>query len=243
MNKFVILITQRTGSTLLWRYLDLHPEIEAHGEIFLKAMGRQDSYSTFIKNSNFGKLNNILRKRKMISSYMEQIFPKESKSKAIGFKLMYNQNNDTLSDLIKENDFHVIHLIRQNFLKIILSRETARKRSLYHASNSDDIESIKIHLQSENLIDELYEIKKEVDRNRAVFKSTAYSEVFYEDLIANKDEVTKSIINSLGLSLNGLSDMVFPLKKINSDKIEDIIDNYDEIKNILENSEFREFLD
>ena len=242
MKKFVILTTQRTGSTLLWRYLDQHPEIEGHGEVFLRSLKRPDCFSTFLNNTPFGKIRNILNKRGMADAYLKSLEPDQSAAKAFGFKLMYNQNNNMLTNLMQERDFHVIHLIRQNFLKIVLSRETARARSQYHLAPGEEAKSIKVRLDTETLIPDLNVIQKEVDAHREIFKSGRYMEVHYENLISNKDQVTKSIIEFLGLGEEGISKMEFPLKKINSENLQDLIENFDEVQSVISDSPYQSFL-
>jgi LPS sulfotransferase NodH len=156
---------------------------------------------------------------------------------------MYTQRNPSLTQYIKDNDFYIIHLIRKNFLKTILSRETASVRSMYHASPEDSVKPIKVNLDTKTLMSDLNTINDEVNHNRDEFKESRYIEVYYEDLVENKDEVTKSIFEFLGLSLNGISEMEFPLKKINPDRIEDLIENFDEIERIITQSDFKEMLD
>lgn len=242
MKKFIVLTTQRTGSTLLWRYLDLCPEVDAHGEIFLKSMKRPDSYSSFIKTYKLGFVLNFLAKRKMISKYLDELCTISKDKKAVGFKLMYNQNNDILKRIIRENDFHIIHLIRRNYLKVIISRETARIRSLYHVTENVAINTAKIKLDSSDILEKLLEIKNEVIENRKEFGQLKYVELFYEDFILEKDLETKNILEFLGLKNQDLKGEEFPLKKINSDKIEDVLENYNEIEAVVKESEFRAFL-
>jgi hypothetical protein len=88
---FVCLSGKRTGSTFLYRSLAVHPDIEAHGEMFTLAAGK--------KNENF--------------LYWK---PK----KAVTFKLMYNQCKQLqLMSLIKENKLPIIHLIRNSYDKVL----------------------------------------------------------------------------------------------------------------------------
>ena len=243
MKKFVILTTQRSGSTLLWRYLDQHPEIKGHGEVFMRGMNRPDSYRTFIRNKWFGRVRNRLNKGRMIASYMKTLVPVDNQTKAFGFKLMYTQMNPYMTQYIKDNDFYIIHLIRKNFLKTILSRETAKARSMYHASPEDSVKAVKVTLDTETLMSDLNTINNEVSENREVFNGCPYTEVYYEDLVENKDEVSKSIFEFLGLDPNGISEMEFPLKKINPDNLEDLIENFDEVERVVSQSEFKAMLD
>jgi len=120
-NKFIILTTQRTGSTYLRLWLNNHPEIESHGEILMpesrnkigfpssisKKTIKYQLYTNYILNKLLNKyiilkilFNNYFSKE--IYMYLNNLFYSqnpphyytkhlESNIKATGFKLMYNQ--------------------------------------------------------------------------------------------------------------------------------------------------------
>ena len=54
-NKFIILTTQRTGSTYLRIWLNKHPNIRSHGEIFLNHYQAPDGFNAFLKQNYFLK--------------------------------------------------------------------------------------------------------------------------------------------------------------------------------------------
>ncbi len=53
MIKFIILTTPRTGSTYLGLWLNNHPNIRCHGEIFLRSYGAKDGFPIFSKSNIF----------------------------------------------------------------------------------------------------------------------------------------------------------------------------------------------
>jgi hypothetical protein len=67
-----------------------------------------------------------------------------------------------------------------------------------------------------------------------------YLEVAYESLLENHDQEMRRTIDFLGLSdhVPLTSDFV----KVNSDSLEDIIENYSEIKKYLQHTEFGKYL-
>ena len=56
-NKFVILSTQRSGSTFLRTWLNNHPQIRAHDELFLNRVAVEDDFESFLARSALRKLS------------------------------------------------------------------------------------------------------------------------------------------------------------------------------------------
>jgi|GEM_PF-3057748 len=72
-RRFIILTTQRSGSTFLRLWLDSHPEIRAHSEVFLRRNDCDDDFCAYLARSPFGRF--YLRKaqgRKPFSGWAER---------------------------------------------------------------------------------------------------------------------------------------------------------------------------
>jgi len=238
--KFIILTTQRTGSTVFWRYLDTHPSISAHGEMFLKSLKRPDSYATYRKKSFRNHCMHYVSRRQLTEEYMSQFFKSTSEIKAIGFKLMYSQLFPCLEDYLHRKNVHVIHLIRKNVLKIIVSRETAKKRNLYHATPEENIPAVKVYLHPKTLRQDIIRILSEVSHFRERFARYAYLEAYYEDFVSSRVEVSRKIFDFLQVPF--IENLDVPLRKINPDSLELLIENYEEIERELRFSQFAEYL-
>ena len=65
---------------------------------------------------------------------------------------MYTQFFRELENWIFDNQVSIIHLIRENVLKTIVSRVTAKKRDLYHAKDGDIIHDVKVKINPKELI-------------------------------------------------------------------------------------------
>jgi len=98
MTKFVIFTTPRTGSTLLIKTLDTHPEIMCAGEIFLykKDMTHSGIQYPFWRMPYIGNKLNSMFNFPMIwlylNRFLKRFFSADYKSeKAKGFKLMFYQ--------------------------------------------------------------------------------------------------------------------------------------------------------
>ena len=243
MTKFIILTTQRTGSTLLWRFLNLHPQIDGHGEIFLKIMKKEDSFNKYVNNVRFGKFKALFFYKKLVEEFLNHLqVSADPETQAMGFKLMYNQLNPKLKNFLLENNYKIVHLIRRNYLKIVISRETAQKREFYHAKEGDEIERVKINLDINVLYQNLDEISIEVEKNRNEFSNFNYHEVYYEDFVEDRDSETLKILQFLSVSDQGLSNKDFPLKKINTDNLDEIINNFSDVESSLKESKYAAFL-
>jgi LPS sulfotransferase NodH len=240
MKKFIILCTQRTGSTLLWKYLDLHPKISAKGEIYLSSMKKPYTYASFLREKITHRIGSKIHPFKTISSYMDRYFAECSQHSACGFKLMYNQLIRGLPKWIIKEKIYIIHLIRKNYLKTLISRETAKKSGLYHSSDPQKINAVKVRLDHNTIIDQLSVIENDIQYQKKKFSSNPYIEIFYEDLITEKSFTTKRICQFLEVDF--IDSLAFPLVKVNPDRPEDLIENYEEINDTLAPTKYKSFL-
>src|SRR3954464_11657072 len=119
MTKFVILTTQRSGSTVLTRTLDEHPEIFCAGEIFLetkKGMHHPEwHFPTWSivdkKQSKLNKVINYVNLKLNAIKHIKAFYADAPEClRAKGFKLMYSHIKSTpfIWDYIKKNDLKVI---------------------------------------------------------------------------------------------------------------------------------------
>jgi len=157
---------------------------------------------------------------------------------AIGFKLMYDQAKQfpMIMDYITQNNIKIIHVVRNNVLKTLLSLLSAKQRSLYHSHQTIAVN--KIHLPTRLLN---YRLRKIDSQNRywETFLNTdssCYCKIEYEQLLENMTFVKNKLLSFLNTTNN--VDLTSPLKKINPNKIEDIILNYSEAKAYLKNTRF-----
>ncbi len=241
MRKFIILTTMRSGSTLLWRYLDGHPNIAAHGEMFLNSLKRGDSYATFRKTSLKTRVLHHTSRKKMVDQYLTRLFQVDEGIKAAGFKLMYPQIFNELEEWINLNEVHVIHLIRKNVLKIILSRETARIRKLTHTTTTENIVPVKVRIKPARLVKTMGRILDEVEFHRKRFSKKPRIEVAYEAFMTDKEAVTRRISEFLDVPYFDNMPMP-PLKKINPDSIRELMSNYEEVRQSLTGTPFEIYL-
>jgi len=227
--------------------LDSHPQILASGELF------QDvdtpchpkliipRYSAYVKSSFVRKIKNRFIRHCALKSYLDFVFSSYS-FQAIGFKLMLNQltTYPELLDYLRFHNFKVIHIVRNNFLKIHISRIRAKQTGLY--VTRDLQHQNKITVPPESLLTDLDKIKNQ-NRQLCLYldrmELNSYT-VEYESLQQARANVLKKIMNFLNVD----NSIVLSPKsiKITSDDLSKVIENYSEISSLLKNSEHERFL-
>jgi hypothetical protein len=277
-RKFVVLTTQRSGSSYFCFWLNNHPNVRCHSELFLREYSDMDGFrhycnanllrkslynifgnkifvklphnliiSNLIKNFYYSLLNNPSHSGPWTDDedvkFRNHYHPRENpeKDKAVGFKLMYNQLEyyGFLKNLIKSENLYVVHLIRSNVLKMHLSKLTARRRKIWHSVHK--VEKAKMWVDPKTILDRLSLIIRSQERMKEFFPDNPYLEIVYEDFFDNHLEISKKVLDFLGV---GQCEIRAPnLKKLNPDSTRQVIENYDEIFAILKGTPYEHFLD
>jgi LPS sulfotransferase NodH len=145
---FIILSTQRSGSTVLIRSLDTHPEIFCAGEMFNVAKGMHHK-EWFFGRWGISSKNNFIKKLNKIINYpnlkynspkhLDDFFSANEKGEKLrGFKLMRNQikENPAIISYLEKHKVKVILLIRKNIFTNALSRFKMKETGVAHAAES-----------------------------------------------------------------------------------------------------------
>jgi LPS sulfotransferase NodH len=242
MNKFIVLSTQRSGSAFLVTSLASHPKIECHREIFLKRNEHSDSYTSYRNASVKRRLLHYINRRALVSSYLERVYNDNIEGvDTSGFKFMYSQARFFPEAVawLQKNNVSVIHLIRENFLRTIVSRGIAQARGVHHSDK--ELEKLQISLQPEATLREMNKMLADVDQHRTLFPNNPYMEVNYESFAENRDRESKRLLDFLGVRSN--HSLSSKLVKINPHPLNELIENYTEIADSLSGTVFENFLD
>ena len=138
VTRFVLLASQRTGSTWVIDTLNGHPEVTAYSELFLhggvgypKYGGAKDLpfYESFVGADAAEDLGSDRLER-----YLERVFRDRSNATAIGFKLMYGQATayPGVRSYLRRHEVRVVHLVRHNLLDVVVSMNAALSRCPSH---------------------------------------------------------------------------------------------------------------
>jgi LPS sulfotransferase NodH len=163
--------------------------------------------------------------------------------KAAGFKVNYSQIKKYSATIswVKQNDVKIIHLLRKNLLKRLVSHKIANARNLCHSTEA--VEPIKIYIDPTVLKEDFRRRKKRFTRYRKRFIDVfniPYLEVAYESLVTDYDKQIHQVLKFLDVDIR--VSLTSKLVKVNPDSLEDIIENYSEVKQTLMNTEFENFL-
>lgn len=250
MIPFYVFTTQRSGSTVLIRTLDQHPDIFCAGELFFPGEGihhQQYQYpflgKRFITNNRLLTIINKPLLRFRINSFIENFYKCADieSANAGGFKLMLGQYNlSPLSFQKALEDKKCILLIRKNLLKMAISKIQATDSKVYHVSsieNESEELSVKTEKKKLQLAPAmLYKILQKLDNDNSQLLKIASNalKIEYEEF-SNWANVMDKITHHLKVKQINLSPV---LKKIGDNSLENTIENFDEVRNYLSSSRF-----
>ncbi len=249
MDKFIVLAAHRSGNTLLLSSLESHPQIRCHKRVFtinvvirrfLMVDRPSSPFYQFRTASINRRLDYIFRKKQLVNEFMTELCRPSDGVKTVGVRVIYAEadKHPEILEWAIENEVGIIHLIRQNSLKTLISSETARKRGLSHSTSQ--VKPVTVHLSPFKLKMQLSRLAGQIEKYRTRLKGIPHLELFYESFVANRETETRRILNFLGI------DQVRPLTtnlvKLNPDSLERVIENYREVKQALNGTTFESFL-
>jgi LPS sulfotransferase NodH len=222
-QRFAIVGNARTGSNFLLDGLKTSPSVRTYHEIFAD------------HNRKVGK---------DFDKILSTVFAYESKStQVVGFKVFYNHlTEEEWSKLVAYKDLKVIHLLRRNRLRTVISLEIAFKTGEWTKSknNSSGPREKRVRLEPSKLIKRLEQIEEGECATRVRFLDREILDIFYEDLVQNPKQ-TFAIVGAY-LGVGGIDPDRIRLRKQNPESLRQLIVNYDEVEAVLKNTRFAEYL-
>jgi hypothetical protein len=246
-ERFLLLAGRRSGTTLLVESLDSHPDLECRKDVF-SIRRRWKYFQVDVKSGLFypyrtaslqRKLDFLFRRTRLVESFLAETFAPTPGVKAKGIRLSYNQARKYPAVLpwILRNGIPVVHLVRENGLKAIVSHFTAKKRGVAHATSK--VERVTLRLPPAQVRALLNERRKEVESYRARLRDHPCCEVSYESF--RNPEETRRLLEFLGVD-SGVP-LSSRLVKQNPDSLRMILENYDEIARELRGTPFERDLE
>ncbi|MFD0977951.1 sulfotransferase domain-containing protein [Salinimicrobium gaetbulicola] len=212
-KKFIIISDSRTGSTLVNNMLNFHPKIIAKGEVFRE-----------LNSKSSGQVW-----KELFSNYPKRI-------KYVGIKLFYHhplKGDKGVWDLVeRDRSIVIIHLVRKNILRSLVSKKIGLKTKQWtenvNSTETIDAENKKIELSPEECESYFEEIKAYQEKTDSMFSKHKLIPLTYEDLAKDRRKVINGLYRALGLDR---FERDSELKKQNPEPLEDLILNYQELKN------------
>jgi LPS sulfotransferase NodH len=245
-SKFVVLTTNRSGSTWVMSTLNSLPHVTGQGELFLPrprvSERRWDSEFAcprFIETRPQG----LSFRPFSVFSYLNALY---STPGAVGFKLMYAQLGrypEILAYLIRHR-IRVVHLVRRNHLDVLVSYAVKAKIGQAHLlSGQAPPDEICVVLDTKNLLTQVewLQRKQNMARKLLSWSGLPHMEVAYEDLLRDQAHFYP-ICEFLSIQPEGKMPQS-TLVKIRQGGHRDVISNYDEVREVLANSKFVELLE
>jgi LPS sulfotransferase NodH len=255
-HRFVLLSTQRSGTSWFIERMAAHPEVAGYGELLLPLQPDMDGwadwppgakdrpyYDTYLEEHGLG--GSRLRRHLELFDYLDYVYERRRNLRAIGFKLMYDQVRlyPEILVYLRIRAVRVLHLIRTNVLDILLSREAGQRRSVWHARSPEELETVRVHVTTSELLPKLTRLRREQMVARSLLKAlgSAESEFSYERALAD-DAILWQALQLVGVQeikgvdLSPISVKLAPLSH------RDGIANFEEVEEALVGTRFARLL-
>ena len=238
---FIILGTARTGSTMLWSYLNSHPDIlclrGVYGSTNKINFGKfYDELPEEYHSSELIKLRNE-RPIEFLENYVWKYYAKPFK--AVGFKYFYDHdrhlsNKVELISYFKANSaIRFLHLKRDNLLATLFSYKRALAQQQWTKANTEFRTSITVQecneyfhqiLESQNQFDELF--------------SDRTLQVSYDNLLKATERTLQEVLDFIEVKAISLTTET---NKNRETKLSDCITNYTELKTHFKSTNYAKY--
>lgn len=258
---FIVFGHQRTGSTLLASRLNSHPRICCHEEVFLPWVDSSPSLRDWLEARDLPQWLRVVPNIR--TSFLASLFDVNSISSnigAFGFKVMYNQmslwpkfaylmpsaiqllQDPALRSWLRTNRVLIVHTLRRNHLKILVSHQLAAQSGRFHSRNASAGDR-KVFISLRSLKPRLHRIQLAERAARNSIVGLPIIEIWYESYtgIGGVQDDAR-LCDALGQPVppGGLTS---PLRKLSSDNLRDTIANYEQVAAHLSRTRFEHFLE
>lgn len=237
----VVLTTQRTGSTFLVGCLNSHPDIFSAGEIL---NGLPDTVGPSYRGpfKQVVKLGNMVRRGALYPPYRLGRFYAGEAGKVRSFKVMYNQlaRPFALGYLQRLRNLRVIHLRRENLLKVYVSMLLMSRRAMLQTTRPAEV--VWLHVNPRKAVAWMRKARALHDRYDRLFGHHQKIHVTYESLFDGqylRHDTARRICEFLGVADHPMESKLI---KLNPDSLRDMVTNYDELAAAISGTEFEPML-
>lgn len=238
-RKFVVLSTQRTGSTMLIHLLNSHPAVLCPGEIFFPGSGSEYALNKYVRSSFSRRFRHQVVRPALVREFLDRFFAQEP-YQAIGFKYMYSQARHvprlypSVPRYIRENKLAIIHGVRRNKLKVLLSRIASKSSGVYRADTPVKKQPIEVPIKG--LEGHLEALDREDDIWQRKMAGLPYLRVEYESLLSDRPGEELRLLQFLGVDPSiGLES---PFVRMASGPVCKLISNLKEVESVLRGTKF-----
>jgi len=257
MEKFILFSRQRSGSTVLIRSLDQHPDVLCGGELFnnddgIHRLEWQFPFINFVKNTplNINTIKNLslnrllnvpwglIRTNSHLSEYYSQA--NMNKFKAAGFKLMLSHTKlfPVTKRWLKRKDMKRIVLVRENPLEIFISHLKSQKDGYSHLSRGEKRSDRQVNVNTSILKRRLKKIERDNRYLKAISQNCDSLLINYNELF-NWNKLLAKIFRYLEIEDTKIEPV---LEKRSKPKFKDNVSNYDEVTKFLNDTKYEKYI-
>ncbi|MCB0538295.1 MAG: sulfotransferase [Bacteroidetes bacterium] len=238
---FIIIGTARTGSTMLWSYLNSHPDIlclrGVYGSTNKINFGKfYDELPEEYHSSELIKLRNE-RPIEFLENYVWKEYPKPFK--AVGFKYFYDHdrhisNKQELINYFKTNNaIKFLHLKRDNLLATLFSYKRALAQQQWTKANTGFRTSITVQ-ECKSYLQQILENQNQFDE----MFSDRTLQVSYDNLLKATEQTLQEVLGFIDVKAISLTTET---KKNTETKLSDCITNYTELKIHFKSTDYAKY--
>ena len=252
-TRFVLLSTQRSGTSWVMERLAHHERIGGYGEVLLHGVGGWSDwppgaadrpfYTTYLREASTSE--SLLHQHLRLFGYLDYLYQPRRGYQAIGFKLMYDQlrRYPEILAYLRVRRVRVLHLFRLNLLDIVLSREAMKSRRNVHARSPAEREMVRVDVDTRRLASDLARLdwERRLVREALTLLHIPVVEPTYESLLADESRLN-STVRFLGVGVDATTELPAVMLKLAPSSHRAGIANYDEVGAALQGTRYLSFL-
>lgn len=245
--KAIVLTSQRSGSTFLTHCLNSHPQVRCYGEILVNGLYRREDVPALL---NRFRLTSRAWRYAVSGAwrparFLDRFYAREE-APVMAFKVMYNHLADPRIRryLGAHAEIRIIHLRRDNLLKQYTSKVLAPLKfgnRRWGATNPQPVLATRI--EPNQAIEAMRHMQARFEEHERLFAAHRRIELVYEEMVDGAGLSAGAARAVTQLLEVEPAPMASRTVKVNPDRLEAIIENYDELSRALRGTEFERFLD
>lgn len=242
--KAIIVTSQRSGSNFLRYCLQSHPKIMCDGELMI---GGPIKPPRIIEHWRMPtKIYRWLRAGAWNPVRILEDFNARTDAEVVMFKAMYNQlRSPRVHEYLRAHtDIRIIHLRRGNLLKQYVSKTLMGKKrdGRWQPHSKTRLRAVKTHVSPAAAIREMRYVQEQVDLYEKLLSNHKKIDLVYEDMIDGQC-LTEAAMHAICDLLEVESiPMCCDFVKVNPNKLEMLVENYQELASALAGTEFERYL-
>ena len=241
-RKFVIVGIARTGSTWLVDLLNAHSQVQAFGELFRSMDAVGWDVRPFATHQS-PKLLALYRSDPL--AFLEQCVYRRWPAEygAVGFKLFYYHARQpphavVWDRLAADRSIRIIHVKRANVLSQYCSLQLAHQTDVWSSRRAPTSEPPSIRLEVEACREHFAAVRAAEAECALLFSSHDVIDLYYEDLVSDRDRQMQAIQSFLALRHEPVSSALLRQRRR---PLSHDIANYDDLKRAFAGTQWAEF--